>query len=35
MATRNATPTTAQNMCKHPGCDEPAALAIGPGRPPE
>jgi colicin import membrane protein len=35
MATGNTTPTTARNTCKHPGCDQPAALATGPGRPPE
>src|ERR1039457_2018675 len=26
---------TSRNMCKHPGCTEPAAKAAGPGRPPE
>src|SRR5260370_4969373 len=28
-------PTTARNQCKYPGCDQAAAPATGPGRPPE
>src|SRR5947209_15466573 len=35
MASGNTTRTTARNACKHPGCDQPAASATGPGRPPE
>ena len=27
--------TTTRNPCKYPGCDQPAASAAGPGRPPE
>ena len=27
--------TTARPACKYPGCDQPAAPAAGPGRPPE
>src|SRR5260370_6645037 len=29
------TTTAAGTTCKYPGCDQPAARAIGPGRPPE
>ena len=35
MASGKTIPATARNTCKHPGCGEPAALASGPGRPPE
>jgi hypothetical protein len=35
MASDNTTPAPARTTCKHPGCTAPAALATGPGRPPE
>src|SRR5580658_9806572 len=35
MASGKTIPATARNTCKHPGCGEKAALATGPGRPPE
>ena len=31
----SATAVTAGTTCKFPGCDQPAARATGPGRPPE
>ena len=35
MVSDNTTPAKVRNTCKHPGCTAPAALAAGPGRPPE
>src|SRR5260370_19192912 len=35
MSSDNPATTTTRTICKYPGCDQPAATATGPGRPPE